>query len=81
MIGRKNKSISFDRDDPYQKKLLEYAEEKRHGNFSVYIKQLIAERMESESRGALTTAGVSSVPPVKVKPVEKRIEVSTSGFL
>lgn len=74
MIARKNKSCSFDLTDPYQVELLKYVEEKRHGNYSVFVKQLIAEKMESERRGMPRNEVVE-------RPIKKQIEVNTDGFL
>lgn len=71
---RKNKSCSFDLTDPYQASLLKFAEDKRHGNFSVFIKQLIAERMEAEQRGTMKEVVIK-------RSAKKEIEVNTEGFL
>lgn len=40
---RRNKSTSFDLSDEYEKELLKYAELKKHGKFSKYVKRLISE--------------------------------------
>lgn len=74
-MSRRNKSCSFDLTDPYEKKLLEYAEEKRHINYSVFIKQLIAERMENEERG------LTRRPVAETSVVENEVKVVTDGFL
>lgn len=74
MSTRKNKSCSFDLADPYQAELLKFVEEKRHGNYSVFVKQLIAERMEKERRVIAQSAPVSISNPVVN-------EVVTDGFL
>lgn len=71
---RANKSTSFDLTSQYDVDLLNFAEEKKHGNYSVFVKQLIAERMEKERRGA-----VHSVP-VAVSIPDKN-EIRTDGFL
>lgn len=41
--NRKNKSISFDLTDEFEKSLLEHAEKEDNGRFSRYIKRLIAD--------------------------------------
>lgn len=43
---RKNKPVSFSKKDPYEKELLEFAEEQ--GNFSRYVKRLITLHKESK---------------------------------
>lgn len=39
---RQPKSVSFDLTDAYEVDLLNYAEDEKHGNFSEFVKRLIA---------------------------------------
>lgn len=45
-MKRKNKSVSFDLTDAYEKQLLEHAEKAENGKYSKYIKRLIANDMK-----------------------------------
>lgn len=71
---RANKSTSFDLTSQYEVDLLNFAEEPKHGNYSVFVKQLIAERMERERRGSDHSVPVAVSVPDKT-------EVRTDGFL
>lgn len=70
-MTRKNKSISFDLTDGFEKKLLEYVEMDDKGKFSKYIKRLIANDMQGRP-----------MHPVSVMHVEPEDEDdSTEGYL
>lgn len=47
---RKIKTTSFSRVDGYEKKLLAYSELEEHGDFSNFVKRLIGDHMEGQSR-------------------------------
>lgn len=60
MAGRKCKTISFNLNDRFEVGLLQHAEDVRNGDFSKYIKRLIARDMEGVSR---VKADVGHTPP------------------
>jgi len=69
---RQPKSISFDLTDAFEVGLLNYAEDKKHGNFSEFVKRLIARHMDDENRAQ----------PVNLIPHEPDDEQDTmAGFL
>ena len=72
-MTRKNKSISFDLTDEFEKQLLLYAEKAEKGKFSKYIKRLIANDMEGRQ--------TSSVNVMMNATTEKDEVDSTDGFL
>lgn len=63
----KNRSVSFNLDDPDQKRMFEYANERT--NFSAYVKRLIQRDME----GGVGTPVV--LEESKVEPKEELIEI------
>lgn len=66
----KNRSVSFNLDDPDQKKMFEYANERT--NFSAYVKRLIQRDMEGG-------VGVPAAhEEVKTEPKQELIEIDES---
>ncbi|MEK3935898.1 hypothetical protein MKY41_11275 [Sporosarcina sp. FSL W7-1349] len=79
MKRRQPKSISFNLMDEYEKKLLDHAEKGENGNFSRYIKRLIANDMEGWQ--ARPAAPVNSQAKKVIKEKPKISRDSMGGFL
>lgn len=61
-MSRKNKTISFNAEDPHELALLKHAEKinpltGKEQNFSKYVKRLIEEDMRREQQGGNTNSG------------------------
>lgn len=80
--NRKNKSISFDLTDAYEKDLLDYAERTDRGKFSRYIKRLIAEdrtRNEVSGNGRFAKDVVEDNRVINTSSVVEKDEIGDIG--
>ncbi len=74
MIRRKNKSVSFRLVDAYEIKLLAWAESDENGDYSKYVKRLIARDMEGNGRPPAS--------PVSVEmPIVDAVQNDFSSFI
>ena len=70
MSTRKTKSISFNLVETHEKELLAYVEDKQRGNFSRYIKRLIAQDMAG-------TPQTYQAPVTSIKSTTKKEVIKT----
>lgn len=67
----KNRSVSFNLDDPDQKKMFEYANERT--NFSAYVKRLIQRDMEGGVGASATHEEVKAEPKQDLIEIDEGI--------
>lgn len=61
---RKIKTTSYSRISEYEKRLLAHAELKEHGDYSNYIKRLVARDMEERGRAHVVASFIDTPLPV-----------------